>query len=1043
MDNREVVLKYIYVFLLFTCIQLTAQQIDIPRIESMSNLPDPYHMRDWQKIASGLDSLLFDLQAGGDYLPLIWTEPAGTNYPGHARFGIHSYVGTDNTSSGEAITVLPAVIGATLNGINKSNQNGYNWVLMCEDFFNKRPEENVYLNGFIATSGSDWWYDTMPNVFFYQLCSLYPDQGQFEWQFTMIADRWLEAVEKMGGRTTPWTAPYMNYRAWILSTMKPLTSGVKQPEAAGALAWILYNAYAETGKEDYRIGAEWCMEFLSAWGSNPSYELQLPYGVYAAARMNAELGTQYDIEKLLNWCFTPDGNVREWGMTLGNWGGYDCDGLIGEAVYDGYAFTMNGYEQASALVPMVRYDDRFARAIGKWMLHLANNSRYLYSTSLPAQHQDSENWAYQYDPNGYIAYEALREEQPFSGISPFATGDAINGGWAETNLALYGSAHVGILGAIVDTTNIEKILKLDVLKTDFFGKTAFPTYLLYNPFMADTLVEIDLPVGNYDIYDAVSNGIISSNGSDSVVINLPADNAVLAVLIPAGKTIDYELNTAKIDSIIIDYNAGQIVENYPPRIKSLDGSGYEISIGDSVDLFCTAEDRDGDSLSYNWSCIGGEFTGNGSQVKWTAPLNGGFYNIECEVSDNAGGLFEKAITIRVLTNRPPVIESIKAVPQEVEPLEEVQLYCSADDPEDAELTYDWQASAGTFSGSGDSVGWQAPSLPGYYYIRCTVSDTAGTFDTDSIGLAVGSLVASFCFTGNALDSSGYENHGLVYGADLTLDRFGNPAGAYIFDGLTDHIRIANHPSLNFQNGITVMLWMKINQFYDREAHPVSHGNWENRWKISITDRKIRWTVKSVSGIKDLDTSDEILADRYYHVACVYDGHRYEIYLNGEIDNSSTFSGLISQTSIDLLIGQVLPNNANYNFNGVIDNLMLYNKGLTGEQIKANYDQTVSIHRQDLSFLPLKTELIGNYPNPFNPVTMISYTIGTSYHAPSQQVDLSIYNLLGQKVATLVSEKQSAGNYKIQWNAGDRASGIYFMILKCSSSYSVKKCILVK
>ena len=40
--------------------------------------------------------------------------------------------------------------------------------------------------------------------------------------------------------------------------MEPLDSGVKQPEAAGAIAWILYNAYLETGEDRYRIGAEWC-----------------------------------------------------------------------------------------------------------------------------------------------------------------------------------------------------------------------------------------------------------------------------------------------------------------------------------------------------------------------------------------------------------------------------------------------------------------------------------------------------------------------------------------------------------------------------------------------------------------------------------------------------------------------------------------------------------------------------------------------------------------------------------------------------------------
>ena len=74
----------------------------------------------------------------------------------------------------------------------------------------------------------------------------------------------------MGGRTTPWQVPYMNYRAFNLMTMEPLSSGVVEPEAAGAIAWILYNAYLETGNEKYRIGAEWCLEFLNSFLINIS-----------------------------------------------------------------------------------------------------------------------------------------------------------------------------------------------------------------------------------------------------------------------------------------------------------------------------------------------------------------------------------------------------------------------------------------------------------------------------------------------------------------------------------------------------------------------------------------------------------------------------------------------------------------------------------------------------------------------------------------------------------------------------------------------------
>ena len=135
------------------------------------------------------------------------------------------------------------------------------------------------------------------------------------------------------------------------------------------------------------------LNFFQTWNQNPSYEIQLPYGVYSAARMNAELGTSYDIDKMLNWCFDK-GDLRGWGVIIGNWGGNDMDGLIGEVNNNqpDYVFHMNSLEHVGALVPMTRYDDRYATAIGKWVLNAANASRFYYAEYLPDDMQDNEDW---------------------------------------------------------------------------------------------------------------------------------------------------------------------------------------------------------------------------------------------------------------------------------------------------------------------------------------------------------------------------------------------------------------------------------------------------------------------------------------------------------------------------------------------------------------------------------------------------------------------------------------------------------------------------
>ena len=96
-----------------------------------------------------------------------------------------------------------------------------------------------------------------------------------------------------------------------------------------------------------------------------------------------------------------------------------------------------------------------------------------------------------------------------------------------------------------------------------------------------------------------------------------------------------------------------------------------------------------------------------------------------------------------------------------------------------------------------------------------------------------------------------------------------------------------------------------------------------------------------------------------------------------------------------------------------------------------------------SIIPGEFALAQNYPNPFNPETKIQYSIPVQTN-----VELGIYNILGQKVTTLVSGVQTAGNYGITWNGKDNsgrsvASGVYFYQLRAGNNEIVKKMMLMK
>jgi len=89
--------------------------------------------------------------------------------------------------------------------------------------------------------------------------------------------------------------------------------------------------------------------------------------------------------------------------------------------------------------------------------------------------------------------------------------------------------------------------------------------------------------------------------------------------------------------------------------------------------------------------------------------------------------------------------------------------------------------------------------------------------------------------------------------------------------------------------------------------------------------------------------------------------------------------------------------------------------------------------------PFTFGLSQNYPNPFNPTTTISYQL------PSiSKINLSIYNILGQKLTTLVAEKQPAGSYKAVWDASGIASGVYFYRLETQQGLvETRKLVLLK
>ena len=135
-------------------------------------------------------------------------------------------------------------------------------------------------------------------------------------------------------------------------------------------------------------------------------------------------------------------------------------------------------------------------------------------------------------------------------------------------------------------------------------------------------------------------------------------------------------------------------------------------------------------------------------------------------------------------------------------------------------------------------------------------------------------------------------------------------------------------------------------------------------------------------------------------------------------------------------------------------------GTTTEKSSYNFiDNTANLNAQQLSYrlkqidfngifkysdvieattLPLGFGLKQNYPNPFNPTTLISFTLPDKGY-----VTMDVYNLLGQRVTSLLNKEMDGGSYDIQFNASGLSAGIYFYILRAGNYTSTKKMMLLK
>ncbi len=567
--SKIVVASLLFIFCEMKVSSQVMQQ-KIPRVDQMPDLPKPLQIIDYKNLALQFDRIIYDFNAKGKYWPMVWYDSSKKNYP-QTVVGLYTAVadvrqGTNNKGMfHEALATMGAVLGASLVGIDKSNQQNLDYVGMLKNYFNKETGWNIMMNNTCPEVallgggyGRDWWYDVYPNLLFYAIYDKYPNEPGFTEIARTIADKFYGADSVLNGNYE-WS--YFDY-----GKMTPMKNQIcAQPDVAAGHAWLLYAAYKKFGDAKYLRGAINSLNALQSQKVNPTYELLMPFGAYLAARINAEQDKRYDMDKLLAWSFDGTAICREgWGVLVGNWNGIDISGIVGSTVdHGGYGFLMNTYDAAWPLVPMVRYDQSYAVAIGKWMLNAANATRFFYPQYMPDDHETIPQLAEV--TRGVIGYEGIIKKSSYKKYEhlkgPVAQGDGPL--WVpgknpeESQFSVYGSGHVGIFGSIVRTTNVKGILQLNLLATDFYQDKAYPSFLYYNPYNLDKTISVkvaSLKAGEkVDLYNTVTQRFVARNISTTAQLKLTAHSAAVIVCVPAGGKISYQGNKMLVDGIVVDY----------------------------------------------------------------------------------------------------------------------------------------------------------------------------------------------------------------------------------------------------------------------------------------------------------------------------------------------------------------------------------------------------------------------------------------------------------------------------------------------------------
>ncbi len=304
--------------------------------------------------------------------------------------------------------------------------------------------------------------------------------------------------------------------------------------------------------------------------------------------------------------------------------------------------------------------------------------------------------------------------------------------------------------------------------------------------------------------------------------------------------------------------------------------------------------------------------------------------------------------------------------------------------------------------------------------------TAST--TEPIETSEPGLVAHYKFEGDANDATPYNNHGTIGGNPIfeTVTNRPNASGmAIVFDGDGDSIIAPNAVQL-ISDYATVGFWIRVDgiNLNDPESYVIDFGHWSERWKISLPQHlRIVWTTNGNNlqfdhFIHDMDAKDgnELLLGFWWYVTMVHDGTDDIIYLDGVEVNRQPVNTKLNSTALPLGMGNN-PVEGGQFFQGALDEVKLYNKALTGEEILKLYTTGTTGIKELQNELLNYVELV--YPNPTTDELIIKHGFGTG-----QDLLVRLFDQNGRQVGAKHFNAQDMDNGILSLDVAALSVGMY-------------------